>query len=174
MIIILNGSIAVGKTTISWELSKKLKNSVMLDGDYLGAVNPFKIYDPERICNLYSILEYLVKFYITKGYSNIIINYIFETPNQLSELTNRLRLINTNINAYWLTCSVEEQESRIKSRKRFQYEMELDRFRKLNTIMIKSNSTGYIGKHVNISSLSTSEIVERLLLLSLTSNVTDY
>ena len=39
MIIIINGSLGVGKTEISWELIERFDRAVMLDGDYLGAVH---------------------------------------------------------------------------------------------------------------------------------------
>ena len=48
MIVILNGSVGVGKTSVSWALNESLGRLVMLDGDYLGAVHPFAIYDEAR------------------------------------------------------------------------------------------------------------------------------
>ena len=44
MIVILNGSVGVGKTATSWKLHEKFDKSVMLDGDFIGAVHPFEIY----------------------------------------------------------------------------------------------------------------------------------
>jgi 2-phosphoglycerate kinase len=43
VIVILNGSVGVGKTSVSWTLNESFDRSVMLDGDYLGAVHPFAI-----------------------------------------------------------------------------------------------------------------------------------
>src|SRR5512133_2808986 len=44
MIVIINGPLGVGKTSISWALLERFERAVMLDGDYLGAVQPFEIY----------------------------------------------------------------------------------------------------------------------------------
>lgn len=45
MIILINGPCGIGKTAISWELITRFDRAVMLDGDYIGAVHPFEIYD---------------------------------------------------------------------------------------------------------------------------------
>ena len=53
MIIIINGPLGIGKSETSWELLYLFDKAAMLDGDYLGAVQPFEIYDEQRIAHLY-------------------------------------------------------------------------------------------------------------------------
>jgi len=43
MIVIITGPCGVGKTEVSWKLAEKFAKSVMLDGDYIGAVHPFEM-----------------------------------------------------------------------------------------------------------------------------------
>ena len=66
MIIIINGSLGVGKSSVSEELHRKFEKSVYLDGDHIGYVHPFDIYDGARIDHLYRTLELLVGHSISK------------------------------------------------------------------------------------------------------------
>ena len=66
MILIINGSVGVGKTSISFSLQERFKKSIMLDGDYIGAVHPFQIYNEERTQYLYQTLTHLLKFHKKK------------------------------------------------------------------------------------------------------------
>lgn len=78
MIVILNGSVGVGKTSVSCALNESLDRSVMLDGDYLGAVRPFEIYDDARVAYLYKTVVHLLEFHQAHGYTNFVINYVLE------------------------------------------------------------------------------------------------
>ena len=78
MIIIINGSLGVGKSSVAEELHWKFEKSVYLDGDSLGAVHPFEIYDEARLDQLYRTLELLVGFHQKNGYDHFVINYVFE------------------------------------------------------------------------------------------------
>ena len=57
MIIIINGALGVGKTSVAEELHWKFDQSVHLDGDAIGNVNPFEIYDDDRTLHLHRTLE---------------------------------------------------------------------------------------------------------------------
>ena len=80
MIIIINGSLGVGKSSVSEELHWKFDKSVHLDGDHIGDVHPFEIYDDARIHHLYRTLELLVGFHQKNGYRNFVINYVLSNP----------------------------------------------------------------------------------------------
>lgn len=45
---IVNGAMWVGKTTTCKELSKKLQNSVWLDGDWCWMINPFVVNEENK------------------------------------------------------------------------------------------------------------------------------
>src|SRR3972149_1562590 len=59
MIVIINGALGVGKTETAWKLLEHFERAVMLDGDTIGAVQPFEIYDEQRIEYLYQTLRQL-------------------------------------------------------------------------------------------------------------------
>jgi hypothetical protein len=153
MIIIINGSLGVGKTSVAEELHYRFARSVHLDGDAIGDVHPFVIYDDNRIHYLYRTLELLIGFHQKNGYANFIINYVFESTESLQELLDLLRPLDPDIHAYWLTCSPEEQARRIRGRNRIELDWELKRFVELQQIQAEAARKGFIGKRVDTTRL---------------------
>ena len=158
MVIIINGSVGAGKSSTSWELQTKFDKSVMLDGDHIGAVHPFEIYDESRIEYLYETICLLVKFHMRHGYGHFVINYVFESGPALQRLVDMLNGIAGDIHCFWLTCSDEEQEKRISARSRDEKEWELKRFIELNEIQKKAGETGYIGTAVKTDGMNAKEV----------------
>ena len=164
MIIIINGSLGVGKSSVSQELHYKFDKSVYLDGDYIGYVHPFEIYDQSRIDHLYRTLELLVGFHQQNSYQNFVINYVFESAESLQELLDHLKPLDTSIHIYWLTCAQDEQANRIRGRGQDQLDWELERFVELNQIQAAAARLGFIGKQVDTSGLSAAQVAERIWL----------
>jgi chloramphenicol 3-O-phosphotransferase len=167
MIIIINGSVGVGKSSVSEQLHWKFDKSVNLDGDHIGYVHPFEIYDDARISHLYRTFELLISFHQKNGYHNFVINYVFESPESLQELFELLRPLDSSIHSYWLTCNAEEQERRIRKRQRGQIEWELKRFIELQQIQTKAAQQGFIGKEIdttNLTSVETAEVIWEVIL----------
>lgn len=116
MIIIINGPLGVGKTELSWALLELFDQAVMLDGDFIGAVHPFEIYNSERIEYLYQTLRVLVSHHRSNGYLNFVINYVFEEAESLNRLRHLLRDLDKSIYAFRLVCDPQEAERRIQRR----------------------------------------------------------
>lgn len=162
MIIIINGSLGVGKSSVAEQLHWKFDRSVHLDGDAIGDVHPFEIYDNARIAHLYRTLELLVGFHQENGYDNFVINYVFESPESLGDLLDLLRPLDSSIHVYWLTCNEQEQARRIRARSRDQLEWELDRFVELQRIQAEAAQAGFIGVEVDTSNLNAVEVPEKI------------
>ena len=162
MIIIINGSLGVGKSTIAEELNNKFDKSVNLDGDYIGDVNPFEIYDEARITYLYRTLEQLIRFHRENGYFNFVINYVFESAESLQELLDLLTPLDPDIHTYWLTCSAEVQSKRIQKRKRDQIDWELNRYVELMNIQKQAALMGFIGKPFDTTEFTPQETADNI------------
>ena len=160
MIVIINGSVGVGKTAVSWELQERFDKSVMLDGDHIGAVHPFEIYDESRIDYLYRTIAHLIGYHKENGYDDFVVNYVFESAKHLKSLVDLLRPIDDSIQAFRLTCSDAEQEKRVLARKTNQYEWELKRFRELNRILDESAADGDTGCPIDTTGLSVKKTVD--------------
>jgi broad-specificity NMP kinase len=162
MIIIINGSLGVGKSSVSDRLHWKFDKSVHLDGDYIGDVNPFEIYDDARIDYLYRTLEFLVRFHQENGYRNFVINYVFESSTSLTNLIDRLRPLDSIIHVYWLTCEEQEQAKRIRGRERDDIDWELRRFVELQRIQAEAAQQGFIGREVDTTHLTPADTAETI------------
>ena len=162
MIIIINGSLGVGKSSVADELHLKFDKSVHLDGDYIGDVHPYEIYDQARIDHLYRTLELLIGFHQQNGYRDFVINYVFESPDSLQALLDLLRPLDPSIHTYWLTCDEKEQARRIQDRQRNELEWELSRFAELQQIQAKAAQQGFIGKEVDTTSLTSADVAEEI------------
>jgi chloramphenicol 3-O-phosphotransferase len=162
MIIIINGSLGVGKSSVAEQLQLKFDQSVHLDGDSIGDVHPFEIYDDARIHHLYRALQLLVGFHQENGYSNFVINYVFESPGSLQELLDLLTPLDPSIRTYWLTCNEEEQAGRIRKRQRNELDWELSRFVELQRIQAEAARQGFIGQEVDTTNLTSAEVAEEI------------
>ena len=162
MIIIINGSLGVGKTSVAEQLHYKFDKSVYLDGDSIGDVHPFDIYDVRRIDHLYRTLALLVGFHQKNGYSNFVINYVFESPASLQDLLDLLLPLDPSIHTYWLTCAAQEQARRIRARRGDELEWELTRFVELQRIQTRSAQSGFIGKEVDTTRLTAAEVAQKI------------
>ena len=158
MIILINGSLGVGKTSVAEELLWKFEKAVHLDGDAIGAVHPFEIYDDERVDHLFRTLELLIRHHRESGYPDFVINYIFETPGQLADLIGRLSPLDPDIHAYRLTCGESEQAGRIRGRARAGLDWELQRYLELNRIQEAAARTGDIGEPVDTTGRKAAEV----------------
>jgi broad-specificity NMP kinase len=162
VIIIINGSLGVGKSSVADELHWKFDKSVHLDGDHVGDVHPFEIYDDARIDHLYRTLELLVGFHQKNGYHDFVINYVFESADSLQDLLDLLRPLESSIHVFLLTCDAKEQAKRIQGRRRHELEWELSRFVELQKIQAEAARQGFIGKEVDTTNLTSAEVAEEI------------
>jgi GrpB-like predicted nucleotidyltransferase (UPF0157 family) len=134
----------------------------MLDGDYIGAVHPFEIYDDERIDYLYRTIRHLVAFHIQNGYANFVLNYVFETPESLAQLRSSLSELDDVTYAYRLCASEEEIEGRLRDRDNESLAWELNRFRELSAIMEAGADRGDMGYEIHTNGRSAGEVAKMI------------
>lgn len=168
MIVIINGPLGIGKTSVAWALNARLQPSVMLDGDYIGAVAPFEIYDAARVAYLYKTLAHLVGYHQREGgYRNFVLNYVFETAESLAELVELLQPLDAEVRVFRLTCAVEEMGRRIHLRGRAGSEgevaWELARCRELAAIQDAAAQRGFLGVVVESTTLDVEQTADAIL-----------
>jgi len=165
MIILLNGPLGVGKTEVAWKLIEKFERAVMLDGDYLGAVHPFEIYDKQRVAYLYETICHVARFHVEHGWKNLVVDYVFETPESLAQLRRALSEIDEVTYAYRLTCSAEEIARRIRLRGNSDpafLDWELQRFRELQAIQDRNARRGDLGFVIDTTGFSIEEVADAI------------
>src|SRR5262245_35306665 len=115
MIIVLNGPLGIGKSTLAEALTESIEYCAWLDGDSLVAVNP-----PPRdeLEHLHSTIELLVAHHRRFGYRHFVVDHFWRSPEALADLRRRLTAIidNADIRCFLLTLAVDENLRRIERR----------------------------------------------------------
>ena len=111
MIIMLNGPLGVGKSTLAEALTENIDACATLSGDQLVAVNP-----PSKnaLEHLHSTIELLVLHHRRFGYRNFVIEHVWRTERELTDLKRRLD--DMDVHCFLLTLPLEDNLRRIERR----------------------------------------------------------
>lgn len=115
MIIVLNGPLGIGKSTLGEALAESIDGCVMIEGDRLVAANP-----PHRdeLEHLHSAIALLVEHHYRFGYRHFVVDYFWRSPADLADLRRWLVHIDTAFHCFLLTLPAEENLRRIEQRAR--------------------------------------------------------
>jgi thymidylate kinase len=113
MIVVLNGPLGIGKSTLAEALMEAMDSCVMLDGDHVIAMNPPPANELEH---LHSTLRLLVRHHRALGYRHFVINHIWRTAESIDGLRRRLGDMEPDIRCFLLTLPLEANHRRIRSR----------------------------------------------------------
>ena len=162
MIILLNGPLGIGKSTLAEALMEEIDRCVMLDGDHIVSMNPPP---PNEREYLHATLSLLIQHHKGQGYRTFVINHIWRTPEDLDDLRRKLSDIDTDIRCFLLVLSLEENLRRIQVRQGGCALDEQD-FEK-RTVMeeretLLESASGNLGEKFDVSA-SPEELVAALL-----------
>ena len=146
-LIIINGIMGVGKSTVCRNLYKKLDNCFFLEGDDCWRMNPFTVNDENKKMVIENITYMLNSFIKNSSSKYILFNWVIQTDEIMKSILERLDLDGVDVYRITLMCSREELEKRIRGSHH--------QFVKLNTKQIVTVSTSKktipIGTLKNIS-----------------------
>jgi shikimate kinase len=112
-LIIINGVMGVGKTTISKALYKELDNSFWLDGDNCWMMNPFEVTDENKFMVLDNITHILNNFIKNSKSKYIVFNWVIHTNDIMIDILNKIDISNIDVYKITLICSKEKLIERI-------------------------------------------------------------
>ena len=92
-LVLVNGTMGVGKTTVCSLLLKQLQPAVFLDGDWCWNMNPFIVNDETKEMVLKNISFVLNSFLGCSEYRYVIFCWVMHRPEILADLLSRLVLI---------------------------------------------------------------------------------
>jgi deoxyadenosine/deoxycytidine kinase len=162
MIVIINGPLGIGKSETSWQLLYRLPRAVMLDMDHIAAFHPCDYYCQEHLDYAYSTAGILVEHHVRHGFSDFILNWVFESPDQLARLKKELARFDQPIHSFRLRCEPDEIARRIRARNREDLDGEIARSRELVAILDAAAQTGDIGTVIDTTSLTVEQTVDRI------------
>jgi thymidylate kinase len=115
MIIVLNGPLGIGKSTLAEALAERIEQCVMLDGDHLVATNPPPA---DESAYLHETIALLLAHHRRHGYRHFVINHLWRTPAELGDLRRRLLQVDADadIRCFLLTLPLDENLRRIRRR----------------------------------------------------------
>lgn len=113
MIIVLNGPLGIGKSTLAEALAESIDRCVMLDGDHLVAANPPS---SDALEHLHSTIALLVAHHRRFGYLHFVVDHIWTSAAELADLRSRLVEMDRDIRCFLLTLPADENLRRIERR----------------------------------------------------------
>ncbi|MFL0266855.1 AAA family ATPase [Candidatus Clostridium radicumherbarum] len=112
-LIIINGTMGVGKTATSKELNKKLNNSVWLDGDWCWMMNPFIVNDENKDMVIKNITYLLRNFLTNSSFEYVIFNWVIHYENIFDIVLQPLSDLEFEVLKITLLCSEKTLKKRI-------------------------------------------------------------
>ncbi|HHE38953.1 MAG TPA: nucleotide kinase [Candidatus Cloacimonetes bacterium] len=117
-LLIINGTLGVGKTAVCEKLYKKLENSIWLDGDWCWMMNPFKVTEENKRMVEDNITHLLKNFLKNPTFEYVIFSWIIHQEYIYKILLNKLQSTNFELKKITLMCSENELLKRMKRGKR--------------------------------------------------------
>lgn len=106
-LIVINGTMGVGKTATCNELLNIIQPSVFLDGDWCWNMNPFIVTDETKSMVLNNISYLLNNFLSCSEYENIIFCWVMQYESIMNDIIKRL--FNTDYELTKLTLTISER-----------------------------------------------------------------
>jgi len=112
-LIIINGTMGIGKSVTCKELNKALEKSVWLDGDWCWMMNPFIVNDENKNMVIGNITYLLRNFLTNSSFEYVIFNWVIHTEEIFEMLLKRIDDLEFQLFKITLTCSEESLKKRI-------------------------------------------------------------
>lgn len=111
-LIFINGTMGVGKTTISQHLKTQLGHSVFLDGDWCWDASPFVVNDETKEMVMDNITHMLNNFLSSLVYEHIIFCWVMDEQKIINEIISKL-IPTYELFVFSLVCDEETLVQRI-------------------------------------------------------------
>ncbi len=112
-LIIVNGTMGVGKTTVCKLLRKQLQPSVFLDGDWCWDMNPFVVNEENKAMVMDNITHLLNAFCRNSGYEYILFCWVIHQEEIFEQILRPLRECEFELFKFTLMCSESALRSRL-------------------------------------------------------------
>ena len=147
-LIIINGTMGVGKTATCKALYSKLQNSVWLDGDWCWMMNPFIVNEENKEMVLDNITNLLRNFLMNPSFEYVIFNWVIHLEEIFYMILSKLYGLEFEVIKITLICNEESFRKRVLAdiqnnlRENEALDMGLERiplYKNMNTIKIDTS-----------------------------------
>jgi len=112
-LIILNGTMGVGKTATSRELQKRLTGCVFLDGDWCWDAHPFVVTEETKDMVLHNIAYLLNNFLDCSAYKYVLFCWVLHEQAIIDALLSKLKPDSYRLHLFTLVCPDEALTARL-------------------------------------------------------------
>ncbi len=112
-LIIINGTMGVGKSTVSELLLKEMENSVYLDGDWCWNMNPFTVNEENIEMVLKNIIFLLRSFLNNSNFQYVIFCWVIHKEEILKNILYEIGDLDFELFKFTLLCNETELAKRI-------------------------------------------------------------
>ncbi len=112
-LIIINGTMGVGKTTICKELHQKLEKVVWLDGDWCWMMNPWTFTEENKEMVIDNITHQLRNFLKNTSFDYIIFSWVIHQESIFDMILDKLKGLEFKLHKITITCSEEALKARM-------------------------------------------------------------
>ena len=114
-LIFINGSMGVGKSSVSRELNKILDNSVYLEGDWCWMASPFIVTQETKSMVTDNICHLLNNFINCSQYKNVIFCWVMDYESIYQSIATNLNTENCKIWRFTISCSEQTLKQRVEN-----------------------------------------------------------
>lgn len=112
-LIIINGTMGVGKTTTCNKLLNMITPSVFLDGDWCWNINPFIVTDETKLMVIDNITHLLKNFLCCSEYEYVIFCWVLHKESIMKDILNNLKDFKFELFVITLMCSEKALRDRL-------------------------------------------------------------
>lgn len=112
-LILVGGTMGVGKTAACRTLAGILPNNVLLDGDWCWQMTPFVVSDETKAMAMDNITHLLGNFLRCSTLENIIFCWVMHEQSIIEDLLSRLPKADYRVDSFSLVCSEQALRSRL-------------------------------------------------------------
>lgn len=154
-LIIINGTMGVGKTTVCKELHQRLERAVWLDGDWCWMMHPWDFREENKVMVIDNITYQLRNFLKNSSFDYLIFSWVIHQESIFDLILDKLKGLEFELFRITLTCSEGDLRSRMSKDGRDDHGIEesirrLQLYQRMNTIK------------VDTSEMMVLEVVERI------------
>lgn len=106
-LLLIGGTMGVGKTTTGKILKKKLSNAVYLDGDWCWDADPFVVTSETKEMVINNITHLLNNFLSSTAYQNVVFTWVMHEKSIIDDILSRLHLDDVRVFSFSLVSSEE-------------------------------------------------------------------
>lgn len=112
-LIVINGPMGVGKSSVCKILNRRLENSAWLDGDWCCMMDPFIVNDENKEMVIDNISHLLRNYLNNSNLENIILSWVIHKDEILNLILDKIGLDDYEVKKVTLICSKSVLKKRI-------------------------------------------------------------